>query len=122
METSLLIELFMCVVGPLIAAAGIPQVIRLYHRRKSGDVSLVTYTAYVFGQLCWLFYGVFLHSWPLILSCTLGLMINLIILAFCLTYRQFDPEAQMIEAVEQIKEDVIESVKEDLSCQKQDLN
>lgn len=113
METSFLIELFMCIIGPLIAAAGIPQIIRLYNRKKSGDVSLVTYTAYVFGQLCWLFYGVHLGSWPLILSCTLGLMINLAIFIFCLAYRQFDPEMQAIEIVSQMKEDVIESIKEE---------
>jgi MtN3 and saliva related transmembrane protein len=87
-----LIEIFMCIIGPLITSSGIPQILRLYHRKTSDDISLITWTAYVFGSICWLFYGVVRLSWPLIISSTIGVVLNVSILVFCLAYRQFKPE------------------------------
>lgn len=104
MDPSILIEWFMCVIGSLISLSGVPQILRLYHRKTSDDVSLITYTAYIFGSLCWLFYGVFKMMWPLILSSTIGLMINLSIMVFCLAYRQFKPVEILMEQPEEIVE------------------
>ena len=112
MENKLIFDIFMSVFGCMVALSGVPQIIRIFKRRSSNDISMITYTSYLFGNLGWLFYGILIESWPLILSSLIALMISLIVISFCIVYRQF---SMMDEMVDKVKEHVEEKWEEEWS-------
>jgi MtN3 and saliva related transmembrane protein len=59
----------------LTTAAFLPQVLRTWKTRSTGDISLVMFATYVTGIVLWLVYGLMLGDVPLICSnaVTLGL-------------------------------------------------
>ncbi|MEK7246604.1 MAG: SemiSWEET transporter [Pseudomonadota bacterium] len=52
--------------GALTTLAFVPQVIRVYRTRSTGDISLPTFLALVLGTVLWLAYGILLGEIPLI--------------------------------------------------------
>ena len=56
------------VVGIATGAAYLPQAIRIWKRRSSEDVSILTYLFFLAGQIIYFVYGVRIHQWPLIVG------------------------------------------------------
>lgn len=54
--------------GTCTTAAFLPQVIRTWQTRSTDDISLGMFSLMVFGIALWLFYGIAVGDWPLILA------------------------------------------------------
>jgi len=52
----------------LTTIAFVPQVRKVWRTRSAKDVSLGMYTLFTLGVSLWLFYGILIHSWPIILA------------------------------------------------------
>jgi MtN3 and saliva related transmembrane protein len=69
------IDLLGLLAGALTTLAFVPQVRKAWKSGQTRDISLAMFTAFTLGVALWLVYGLWLGSWPLILSniVTLGL-------------------------------------------------
>ncbi len=68
--------------GTLTTLAFLPQVLRTYHTKSMGDIDGATLIAFTLGVILWIVYGVYVHSWPVIVAngVTLGLQIILLVM------------------------------------------
>ena len=73
--------------GALTTIAFVPQLVRIMRRRSAADVSLATFATFTAGVLLWLWYGIRLHAWPLIVANLVTLALALAILFFKWRYR-----------------------------------
>jgi MtN3 and saliva related transmembrane protein len=80
-------EIFMTVVGTIMALAGVPQIIRILQRRSAADISLTMYIIFVAGQICWVWYGVLMSSTSLVVANSVGLCVNSTIVVLTLRFR-----------------------------------
>lgn len=60
----------------------IPQVLRILKTRDTKGISLSMYSIFTVGVACWLIYGCFLGSLPIILANAVTLILALTILVF----------------------------------------
>jgi len=77
---------FVTIIG-FLAAIGttcsfVPQVIHIVKTRDTKGISLSMYIIFTTGVLCWLLYGCFLGSPPIILANAITLILALVILIF----------------------------------------
>jgi MtN3 and saliva related transmembrane protein len=75
------------VAGALTTMAFLPQMFQIWHTRSAKDVSYVMVIVFISGLLLWLIYGVILGALPLIISNTVTLFFNLIILWLKIKYK-----------------------------------
>ncbi len=66
----------------LTTSAFMPQVIKTWKTRSTGDLSFPMYLMMVTGIGLWLVYGVFKKDWPIILANGISFFLTLIILTF----------------------------------------
>jgi MtN3 and saliva related transmembrane protein len=69
------------VAGSCTTLAFLPQVIRTWRTRSTEDISLGMFSLMVFGIALWLFYGVIIGDWPLIVADGISLLFAAAILA-----------------------------------------
>ena len=74
-------------VGVASGAAYIPQAVRIWKRRSSDDVSIVTYLLFLLGQVIWLTYGVRFGLLEIVLGMSANLAGNLAVLVSALRFR-----------------------------------
>ena len=65
----------------------LPQVIKTWKSRSTGDISIGMYILGSFGALFWVLYGTMLHSVQLIFTNVVVLISSLIILGFKIRYK-----------------------------------
>ena len=65
----------------LTTVSFLPQVLKVWQTRSARDVSLSMYLLFSLGVALWLIYGVFIQSWPIILSNLITLILASIVLA-----------------------------------------
>jgi MtN3 and saliva related transmembrane protein len=70
-----LATVFGSIAGFCTTVSFIPQVVRIVRTKETRGISLLMYTIFTLGIICWLIYGIFLNDLPIILcnSVTLGL-------------------------------------------------
>lgn len=77
-------------VGAVAAActtgAFVPQVVRVWRLKSAGEISLTTFSAFAFGTLVWLVYGLLIDSVPVILANAVTLVLSLTIVFLKLNY------------------------------------
>ena len=78
------------VVGIATGAAYIPQAVRIWKRRSSNDVSILTYLFFLAGQVIYLVYGVRIHQWPLIIGMAANLAGSIAVIASAVRFRKGD--------------------------------
>jgi MtN3 and saliva related transmembrane protein len=80
--TSGLVESLGYAAGILTTIAFVPQLLKAWRSRSTGDLSLTMLMVFTIGLLLWLVYGAVLASWPILLSnaVTLGLTTPLLAL------------------------------------------
>ncbi len=81
-------EIFMTVVGTIMALAGLPQIARILQRRSSADISLIMYFIFVGGQVCWVWYGFLMSSMSLVIANSVAFFVNLTIVTLTLRFRR----------------------------------
>lgn len=75
------------VVGIATGAAYIPQAARIWKRRSSDDVSILTYVLFLGGQAVYLVYGVRIAQWPLIVGMAANIAGNFAVILSALRFR-----------------------------------
>lgn len=70
----------------LVNISFIPQFIKSWKTKKTGDISLVMYIVYTAGILLWLIYGLIIKNIPIILSNGVGLILILSVLYLKIRY------------------------------------
>ncbi len=75
------------VVGIATGAAYIPQALRIWKRRSSDDVSILTYLLFLGGQLVYLVYGIRIRQWPLIVGMAANIAGSLAVIGSALRFR-----------------------------------
>ena len=68
------------IAGFLTTLAFVPQVIRSWRTRSTADLSLGTLFSFIVGVTCWIFYGIAIHSAPVVMWNIITLALNLAIL------------------------------------------
>jgi len=66
--------------GALTTISFLPQVIKTWKSKSTKDISVGMYTAFSFGLLLWVFYGVALNSRPIIITNVITLVLAVLIL------------------------------------------
>jgi MtN3 and saliva related transmembrane protein len=56
------------IAATLTTVSFIPQVWQVWQTRHTKDISLGMYVAFTSGVALWLFYGILLGSWPIIIA------------------------------------------------------
>ena len=69
------------VAGTLTTVAYLAQVLRTLKHRRTKDISLSMYLILCTGIGLWLVYGVFIHSWPVIIANAVTLALSGAVLA-----------------------------------------
>ena len=75
------------VVGVATGAAYIPQALRIWKRRSSDDVSILTYALFLGGQIVYLVYGIRIRQWPLIIGMSANIVGSVAVIFSALRFR-----------------------------------
>lgn len=81
-------EVLSTIFGVFMSASHFFQAYKLWKRKSSDDLSLVTVSTFAVGTMVWLVYGLLISSIPLIISFAIGLLGNLLVLALVITYKK----------------------------------
>jgi len=74
------------VAATLTTVAFVPQALKTLRSRDTRAISLGMYVVFTVGLCFWLGYGIVLHSWPMIVSNIITLVLALLILALKLRH------------------------------------
>jgi len=75
------------VIGVATGAAYIPQALRIWKRRSSDDVSILTYALFLGGQVVYLIYGIRIGQWPLIVGMAANIAGSLAVIGSAVRFR-----------------------------------
>lgn len=81
-------ELWMSIVGISMSVGGIPQMYRMWTRKTSDDISIVLWVVMIHGIAWWLYYGITIGSISLIVTNSVCLILDSIILTMVIIYRR----------------------------------
>jgi MtN3 and saliva related transmembrane protein len=76
------------VVGIATGAAYVPQALRIWKRRSSEDVSIVTYLLFLGGQLVYLFYGIRFRQTPIVIGMAANIAGSVAVIGSALKFRR----------------------------------
>ena len=65
----------------------VPQAVKTIRTRDTSGISLGMYVVFTFGIVCWFGYGIFLQSWPMIVSNAITFLLWSTILALKLKHK-----------------------------------
>jgi MtN3 and saliva related transmembrane protein len=82
------IDIIGLVAAALTTGSFVPQVVRLWRTRDAEGISLVTFAVFSAGVVLWLIYGVMLHSWPVILSNAVTIVLTIAIVVLTMRFRR----------------------------------
>ncbi len=72
--------------GTLTTLAFLPQVMHTYETKSAGDLSWKMLIAFNLGLVLWFVYGIYLHSWPMIIANAVTFMLQCFIISMKLRY------------------------------------
>lgn len=73
--------------GCLTTFAFLPQLLHTFKTKSVADLHVGTLVTFDIGLFLWLIYGIYLHSWPMILANTVTLCFQIPLLVMKLRYR-----------------------------------
>ena len=68
--------------------AMLPQLIKTFKEKKAGDISYLMLAVLIVGLAIWIWYGVVKEDWIIIISNAFSLLINMLIVALNVLYKQ----------------------------------
>jgi len=83
-----LLGILATIFGICMSLAYFPQVYKIYKRKSSADVSILTFSAFLVGLIVWLLYGISISNLPLIIANAVGVIGASAVIAVCLYYRK----------------------------------
>ena len=72
----------------LTTIAFLPQLYKTWKTKSAGDVSLVMLILFITGLICWIIYGIKIHSIPILVANVITFIFNFSILILKITYRE----------------------------------
>jgi uncharacterized protein with PQ loop repeat len=75
------------VVGIATGAAYVPQAARIWQRRSSEDVSILTYAMFLGGQAIYLLYGIRFRQTPIVIGMAANIVGTLAVILSALRFR-----------------------------------
>ena len=78
----------MSVVGIATGAAYVPQAARIWRRKSSEDVSVLTYAMFLGGQVIYLLYGIRFRQTPIVIGMAANIVGNLAVILSALRFRK----------------------------------
>ncbi len=79
------------IAGALTTFAFVPQVLHSYRRRSVHGISWGMLVSFTMGVTLWLVYGLYLHSWPMIIANSVTLCLQPPLIVMKLRYRATHP-------------------------------
>jgi len=77
---------FIYIVAIVIPLMTIPQVLMIWINKSAQDVSLITWSAYLFSALCWLTYSIIRKDKPLIINSILWVILESLVIVGVIIY------------------------------------
>ena len=78
----------MSVVGIATGAAYVPQAARIWQRKSSEDVSVLTYAMFLGGQVIYFLYGIRFHQTPIAIGMAANIAGSLAVILSALRFRK----------------------------------
>ena len=78
----------MSVVGIATGAAYVPQATRIWRRKSSEDVSVLTYAMFLGGQVIYLLYGIRFRQTPIVIGMAANIVGSLAVILSALRFRK----------------------------------
>jgi len=75
------------IAGAMTTISFLPQAVKIHRTRHTGDLSLTTYLVLLAGVFLWLYYGVMVKSYPIIIANGVTMAIAFYILVMKLKYK-----------------------------------
>ena len=75
-------------VGIATGAAYVPQAARIWQRKSSEDVSMLTYAMFLGGQVIYLVYGIRFHQPPIVIGMAANIAGSLAVILSALRFRK----------------------------------
>lgn len=69
-------HMFGLLAAVLTTVSFLPQVYKTWKTRDTSGISLSMYSIFVIGIACWLIYGLYLMSWPMIVANAITLVLS----------------------------------------------
>ncbi|MBI2046712.1 hypothetical protein HYT26_00920 [Candidatus Pacearchaeota archaeon] len=69
--------------GTLSGIANLPQAYKIFKRKSAKDISILTYSFLFIGALVWIFYGIDIKNFPIVITNIFGgINIGLVVLGW----------------------------------------
>lgn len=74
--------------GTCVTISVIPQIIKVWKTKKVKAISLLTFSILTFGIMVWVIYGILKNDWPIIITNSISLCLNLTMIYFLVYYEK----------------------------------
>lgn len=74
--------------GFCVTVSVIPQIIKVWKTKKVKQISLLTFSVLTFGIAIWVVYGILKNDFPIIITNSISLFLNLIMVYFLIYYEK----------------------------------
>ncbi|HBB02659.1 MAG: hypothetical protein US89_C0005G0072 [Candidatus Peregrinibacteria bacterium GW2011_GWF2_38_29] len=81
------IDILGYIAGILSTVSMIPQTIKSWRTKSTGDLSLIRYAMYSLGLILWTIYGFLIQSWPITIMSGVGSAFALSVLVMKVKYK-----------------------------------
>lgn len=76
------------ITGVISSLAYFMQIYKMHKRKSSADISLNAYLVWFFSSVIWLFYGLAINDFPLIITLAIGLIGTIIVIILYFVYKK----------------------------------
>ena len=81
-------DLFGFLAALLTTIAFLPQLYKTWQTKSADDVSLIMLILFITGLICWIVYGLKIHSIPILVANIITFIFNFSILVLKISYRK----------------------------------
>ncbi|MBZ4034952.1 SemiSWEET transporter [Flavobacterium sp. 17A] len=74
--------------GTCITLSTIPQILKVWKTKKVKEISLKMFATLTFGIVMWIVYGILKNDFPIIITNSISLVLNLIMVYFIIYYEK----------------------------------
>lgn len=74
--------------GTCVTMSVIPQIVKVWKTKKVRQISLLTFSILTFGIAIWVVYGILKKDLPIIITNSVSLFLNLIMVYFIIYYEK----------------------------------
>lgn len=80
-------EILGLIAGVFTASSMLPQLVKIIKEKKANDLSLGMLAILITGMCLWIYYGVLREDWPIILTNSFSLLLNIIVIILSIKYK-----------------------------------